>query len=113
MGSLGVVVVRPDMHRGVSFRSTVERCGVGSFADAALDEPLGFAVRLGCVGPASLVCDAVGLQGGRKHPAFVGRAVVGHHALHHDAMAFEPGQASVEEGDGIFLALAGQQLDAT
>ena len=42
--------------------------------------------------------------------AFVGRAVVGHDALDGDAVGREPSQTALEERDGIFLALAREQL---
>ena len=38
----------------------------------------------------------------------VGRAVVGHHPLDANALAFEPGERALQEGGGVFLSLAGQ-----
>jgi hypothetical protein len=40
----------------------------------------------------------------------IGRAVVGHDARHGDAVAREPAEGAVEEGDGAGLALVGQDL---
>ena len=72
MGSLGVVVVQPWMHGVLAFGRGAERGGIGPFADAALDEPLGFAVGLRCVGPGSFVGDAMTVQGVGEQLAFVG-----------------------------------------
>src|SRR5271168_5136809 len=106
----GVVVVQPGMHCLVPVCRTLERPGIGPFADAALDEPLGLAVGLGGVGPGSLVGDATGFERITEGEAFISRSVVGHDALDGDAVVFEPSKAAFQEGGCVFLAFARQQL---
>ena len=94
---------------GLSAGRAGEGCGIGPFADAALDEALGLAVGLGGIGPGSPVGDAVMVEGGGEQPASVGWAAVGHDAPDGDAVPPEAGEAAAQEG-GDVLALAGQQL---
>ena len=95
MWSRGVVVVQPGMHGRLTFGGVGERGGIGPFADAALDEALGFAVGLGRIGSDAFVDHAMVGQCCGEQLAFVGRAVVGHHALDGDAVLLEPGKASL------------------
>ena len=60
------------------------------------------------VGPRSLVNDRSRRQRCCDHWAFIGRVVVGHDQFDGDAMAFKLGKNAVEEGCGVFLALAWQ-----
>ena len=64
---------------------------------------------LGVSGRVACACCG-GLAGAAKGAADIGRAVVGHHPLDGDAQAGEPGDGALEEGDGTFLALVGQDL---
>ena len=56
------------------------------------------------------MADAGLAERGPEELAFIGRTVVGHDPLDRNAVAGEPGARTLQEGDGIFLALIGQEL---
>src|SRR5690606_7115222 len=84
--------------------------GVGPFPQGGLDEPLGLAVCLGCIGPGSDVPEAEVGAGLPEGPGAIAGAVVGHDAGDGDAEAAVVGDGGLEEGNGALLLLVGQDL---
>lgn len=84
--------------------------GVGPFPESSLDEALGLAVGLGRIGlgPDMLEAEVSAGLGEGFRP--VAGAVVGHDAGDGDAEACIIGDRRLEEGDGAFLLLVGQDL---
>ena len=71
MGAMPVVAVQPEGQFGGAFVGGVVRAGVGPFAQAGLDEALGFAVGFRRVGPGAQMLDPepaqrLGVAGDRK-----------------------------------------------
>jgi hypothetical protein len=83
------------------------RFGVGPFAQAGLDEALGFAVGLWRVGPGADVFEAKPFAEPAEGEGLIAGAVVGHDALDLDAEALVVGESGLEEGGGAALSLAG------
>jgi hypothetical protein len=73
-------------------------------------EALGLAVGARRVGPGAQVAEPGIGAGAAEVVRTVGRAVVGHDPLDGDAVAAEPAERPVEEGDGAGLALVGENL---
>src|SRR5581483_11841275 len=84
--------------------------GVSPFSQAGLDEALGLAIGLGRVGLSADVLEAKRLAGVAEGVGFIAGAVVGHYAGHDDAEAGVVGDRCLQEGDGAFLLLIGQDL---
>src|SRR6185436_8893003 len=84
--------------------------GVGPFAQAGLDEALGLAVGARRIGSGADMAQPGLAAGGAKVVASISRTVVGHDSLDGDAVAGEPAERPVEEGDGARLLLVGQDL---
>ncbi len=60
----------------VAFLRVLERHSIDPFPAQGLDEPLGFTVGPGCVGPGSDMLEAQGFAGFGKAPGAVSKAVV-------------------------------------
>src|SRR5579871_5583421 len=105
-----IVVGDPWLHGVASLGGGLVGAGVGPFAQGGLDKALGLAVGFWRVGPGADVPDPALGEAGAEGVAPVGRAVIGHDALDADAETGEPGERAVEEGDGAFLLLVGQEL---
>jgi len=79
--------------------------GIGPFTQRGLDEALGLAIGLGCIGPGADVLEAEPVAGASKGAGFVARTIVGHDPLDPDAEAGVVGERGFEEGDGAAFAL--------
>src|SRR5258708_28712732 len=79
--------------------------GVGPFAQGRLNEAFGLAVGARRVGPGPDVPEGECREAIAEGVAAVSGAVVGHDALDRDAVAGEPIERAVEEGDGAFFLL--------
>ncbi len=88
-----------------------ERLAVGPFAQHGLDESFGFAVGAGPVRAGAEVVDPEPFDRGGVDFGAVAGAVVGHDALHVDAMLGEPGDRSFQERDAGGAFLVGEDLD--
>jgi len=71
---------------------------------------LGLSVGFRRVWPGSDVFEAAGFAGVAEGVGLVAGPVVGHDAADGDTEAFVVGEGGVEEGDGVFLLLVGQDL---
>ena len=97
-------VARPAVRRWIRDR-------IGPFAQKGLDEPLGFAVGLGRIGPGANVAQPQQAHRLREQLRHVGRPVVRHDPLGAHASCAEPAQSSDEEAGGRATALVVQDLD--
>ena len=111
MGSLEVVVAEPAREVGGTGLGSAVRQSVSPFAQQGLNEPLGLAVGLGCVGPGADVAQAQHPAGLTKAARDITRAVVGHHALDPNAETLEPAQRPDEEAVDRLALLVRQDLD--
>jgi hypothetical protein len=110
VGAVVIVAVQPGVDGPAALARAGIGSGVGPFAQGSLDEALGLAVGARRVGLGAQVAQAGISAGTTEIMLAVGRAVVGHDALDGDAMAVEPGERALEEGDGAGLLLIGQDL---
>src|ERR1019366_538053 len=80
------------------------------FTQGRLDEALGLAVGLWGVGFGADMLEAHGLAGVAEGSGSIAGTVVGHDAGYGDGEAFVVGEGGLQEGDGAFFLLVGQDL---
>jgi hypothetical protein len=110
MGAMPVVAVQPEGQFGGALVGGVVSAGVGPFAQAGLDEALGFAIGSRRVGFDAQMLDSMPVQrlGVLEGPE--ADAIVRHDALDLDAEALKEGQGIEEKAQARRALLVGQDF---
>src|SRR5690625_3502968 len=107
MGSVPVVAMQPLRQRPGALFGALVGTGVGPFAQCGLDEALGLAVRLRCIGSGAYMSDCEAAAGFGEGSGLVAGSIVRHHPLNRDTKALVIGDSSLKESDGALLSFIG------
>lgn len=110
MGSMPVVAVEPDGQFSGAIVGSLVGAGIGPFAQACLDEALGFAVGFRRIGPGAQMLDPEQAQRLGVAEGSEADAVVGHDALDVDAEASKETQGVEEKAQAGGAFFVGQDF---
>src|SRR5262245_36893049 len=110
MVPMAIVIVQPAAERGGAVSGRGIGHGIRPFTQQGLDEPLGFAIGAGGVGPREAVGEVVSARGGSHQLRAVPIAIVTEHPLGDDAAPPEPLQGAAHERHDRWGALVRQHF---